>query len=288
MSAEGAAKVHPDPPPDIRTKHLVRAPGPGKYFVKETALTSDFAAGKKGAFRWSMAGKPRQREKASESTPGPGNYFKAPEKLTTLGGTKHTMAARFVVRDKDYSVPPPSDGKAVIKPQLKNYMGLGPKFTMSGRLRPLRGDQPGEAKAGAAKVVFDPLKALGFVQRKAPSFSMGGKPRTIEGRDPYRPDDSMMPPSGKAVIKQEVKSMLAGPKYSMTGRTPRPREQVLPGPGAYDKANMHINVTGKQGGPSYSMSARTTKGIQYGHWGDEPRLTERLPPVVNPAVVHSR
>ncbi len=277
-------KAQPDPPPDMYSKHLVRAPGPGKYFEKE--LPSEFAPSKKGAYRWSMAGKPRQRINAAEGTPGPGNYFKTMQ--TSLGGTRPTMAARFVFRDKDYSAPPPPDGKAVVPPTVKSYIGQGPKFTMSGRLRAIRADLPGEPDQAKAKVVFDPLKALGFVTRKAPSFSMGGKPRTIEGRDPYRPSgEAAGVKDGKAVVAPVVKSTFGGPRYSMTGRTARPREDVHPGPGAYDKANMHLNTTGKAGGPSYSMSARTTKGIKYGHWGDEPRLTERLPPVSS-ASGHSR
>jgi hypothetical protein len=63
-------KPPPEPAPDIYTRSLIRAPGPGKYWEKE--LPSEFSKTSKGAFRWSMAGKPRGKLEPKDITPGPG------------------------------------------------------------------------------------------------------------------------------------------------------------------------------------------------------------------------
>jgi hypothetical protein len=245
----------------------MRAPGPGKYEVK-----SQFGV-KSGAGRWSMAGKPRSRRE--DETPGPDKYS---HPRTSFGGTKHSMAARFHYRDKEDtpSDAVPKDGKAVVPPVVRSYIGQGPKFSMGGRTHSVRSDlTPDPTK-------YNPLAALKFTSLKVPAFSMGAKPRTI-ARDPYQPSDPAASgvKDGKAVIAPSVKTLIGsgGPKYSMSGRTHHPRGETVPGPGNYPGAN--LNLLGKNNGPSYSMSARVRGGIQYGHWGDEPRLTERLPPLNN-------
>jgi hypothetical protein len=184
------------------------------------------------------------------------------------------MGAKFVYRDKDDAVPRPADGKAAPVLKVRSYIGLGPKFTMAGRLQGIRSDISSEDPQKAK--TFDPLAALKRVTRKSPSFSMGARPHTLY-RDPYRAD--VQANDGKAIVPPTVKSTLGGPRYSMTGRTHKPRDGEMPGPGAYDKTSMHINTTGKQGGPSYSMSARTHGGIAYGNWESLPRVKDRLPAV---------
>ena len=63
-------------------------------------MPSEFGPSKKGAFRWSMAGKTRTRR--DDETPGPDKYA---HPRSSLGGTRHTMAARFNYRDKEDIVP---------------------------------------------------------------------------------------------------------------------------------------------------------------------------------------
>jgi len=262
-------KAPPDPPPTIYTKNLMRAPGPGKY-----EAPSEFGT-KKGANRWSMAGKPRTLR--PDITPGPDKYANP---RSSFGGVKHTMAARFHYRDKeDMAVEAPKDGKAVPPQVVRSYIGQGPRFSFGGRTRAVRSDlTPDPTK-------YNPMAALKTTSTKVPAYSFGARPRTIE-RDPYAPANPDVK-DGKAVVPPVVKPLIGtgGPKYSMSGRTHRPRGDVGPGPGMYPGANG--NLLGKGNAPSYSMSARVRGGIQYGHWGDEPKLKDRLPPV-NTAVVHSK
>jgi hypothetical protein len=112
--------------------------GPGKY---ELAKYSDFNPQNKGANRWSFGGKPRTRR--DDITPGPDVYAHA---RTSFAGTRWTMAARFKFRDKeDTETEQPKDGKAVIVPAVKGFIGQGPKFSMAGRTRPIRSDQTPDA-----------------------------------------------------------------------------------------------------------------------------------------------
>jgi hypothetical protein len=117
---------------------------------------------------------------------------------------------------------------------------------------------------------YDPLSALKFTTTKVPSFSMGAKFRTID-RDPYFVEPAK---DGKAVIPPAVKTLIgsSGPKYSMSGKTRQPRGMDEgPAPGSYPGVNQ--DLVGKSG-PRFSMGARVRKGVNYGHWGDEPRLRE--------------
>jgi hypothetical protein len=156
-----------------------------------------------------------------------------------------------------------TDGKAVIPPTVRTFMGQGPKFSMAGRTRPVRSDMT------PASTTYNPLVALKFVAPKVPSYSMAAKFRTIE-RDPYFVANQAQ--DGKAVIPPVVKSLIGqGPKYSMSGRTRHPRDAELPAPGQYGGTN--TNMVGTSG-PKFSMSARVKKGIAYGYFGDEPRLQE--------------
>lgn len=216
MATEAKTKPPPDPPVALCDRHLTRAPGPGRY-----DLPSEFGPNKRGAFRWSMPGKPRQ-ERREDPTPGPDKYA---HPRTSFGGTRPTMAARFTYRDReDYNPEPPKDGKAVAPPVVKSTLG-GAKFSFGGRVRQIRPDvTPGPGHC-------DPLAALKFTSQKVPAFSMGSKYRTLN-RDPYYTPDSA-PKDGKAVNPPAVKGFIGGgPKYSMGGKTSRPRDDVMPGQSA--------------------------------------------------------
>ena len=167
-------------------------------------------------------------------------------------------------------------------------MGVGPKFSMGGRVRAVRGDST------PASTQYDPLSALKFAATRTPSFSMGSRPRTV-ARDPY----FAAPIAGskvdtKAVVAPSVRSLVGvdSPKWSMSARLPHAdrranKEQVV-GPGAYAGANM--DLVGRNA-PRHTMSARVRAGIQFGRWGDEPRLKELPPPQPLTArlpVVHSK
>jgi hypothetical protein len=163
-----------------------------------------------------------------------------------------------------------ADGKAVVPPVVRSYIGQGPKFSMGGRVRPVRSD------ATPDPTRYNPMVALKFTTQKVPSYSMGARPRTLD-RDPYFTPASG-PADGKAVVAPVVKSLIGqGPKFSMGGRVRSARDDPLPGPGNYPGAN--LDMVGKSG-PRYSMSARVRQGIQYGHWEVGPQVqTARLPPV---------
>lgn len=168
-----------------------------------------------------------------------------------------------------------ADGKVAPPAAVRSFIGQGPKFSMAGRTRPVRTDlTPDPTK-------YQPLAALKSVTQRVPAYSMGAKFRTIE-RDPYYVESDKPNPPAPAPVKSLIGQ---GPKYSMGGRTHRPRDPEMPGPGKYS-GQQHLDLVGKSG-PKFSMSARVKKGIAYGHWGDEPRLSEtaRLPAL---QVVESR
>lgn len=148
---------------------------------------------------------------------------------------------------------------------------------MAGRVRPIRAD------ATPDPTKYNPMVALAKVTHQVPAYSMAAKPRTIL-RDSYSgvalsSTDKSSTSKVNEPAPPSVKSLIGsgGPRYSMSGRTRFIREQTLPGPGAYPGAN--LDMVGKSG-PKFSMSARVKKGIAYGYWGDESRLSEtaRNPP----------